>query len=149
MDYYMQEEKSHGRIEKREYRVFTGKEEIKRVLDAKWGHVGCLLMASVKIHYHLLDVAVSAKKYGSLAREHWKIENSLHWVLDIHFKEDSSTANTDNALANLALFRKIALILQSWIRQCQKTTKKRMIDFMTNLDLFKRLVFEVIPDNVG
>ncbi len=113
MDDYVQEEKNHGRIEKREYHVFTGQEEIKRVLDTKWEHVRCLGMAkltrksgstvSVEIHYHLLDAAVSAQKYGSLAREHWEIENSLHWVLDINFKEDASTADADNALANLAL----------------------------------------------
>ncbi len=160
LDHHIQEEKDHERIEKREYRVFTGQEEIKRVLGTKWGHVGCLGMAkltrkrgsavSAEIHYHLLDVAVSAKKYGGLAREHWKIENSLHWVLDIHFKADSSTANTDNALANLALLRKIAFNLTKLDpTMAKKTTKKRMIDFMTDLDLFKRLVFEVIPDNAG
>lgn len=160
MDYYMQEEKSHGRIEQREYRVFTEQEEIKRVLDAKWGHVECLGMAKLtrksgstvsrEIHYHLLDTAVSAKKYGSLAREHWEIENSLHWVLDIHFREDASTANADNALANLALLRKIAFNFTKLDpAMAKKPTKKRMIDLMTDLDLFKRLVFEVIPDNAG
>ncbi len=107
-------------------------------------------IASVEIHYHLLDVAVSAQKYGSLAREHWEIENSLHWVLDIHFKEDASTANADNALTNLALLRKIAFNFTKLDpAMAKKTTKKRMIDFMTDLDLFKRLIFEVIPDNAG
>lgn len=160
MDYYMKEEKNHGRIEKREYRVYTEQKEIKRILGKKWGHVGCLGMAkltrksgstvSTEIHYHLLDVEVTAEKYGSLAREHWKIENGLHWILDIHFKEDSSTANTDHALANLALLRKIAFNFTKLDpAMAKKTTKKRMIDFMTDLDLFKRLVFEVIPDNAG
>lgn len=103
---------------------------------------------SEEIHYHLLDTAVSAKEYGSLAREHWGIENNLHWVLDIHFREDASTANADNALANLALLRKIAFNFTKLDpAMAKKTTKKRMIDFMTDLDLFKRLVFEVIPDH--
>lgn len=156
MDYYMQEEKSHGRIEKREYRVFVEQEEIKSVLSTKWEHVECLGMAkltgkngntvSEEIHYHLLDTAVSAKEYGSLAREHWEIENSLHWVLDIHFREDACTANADHALANLALLRKIAFNFTKLDPEmAKKSTKKRMIDFMTDVDLFKRLVFEVIP----
>ena len=86
------------------------------------------------------------KKYGSLAREHWEIENSLHWVLDIHFREDASTANADNALANLALLRKIAFNFTKLDPEtAKKTTKKKMIDFMTDVELFKRLVFEVIP----
>lgn len=160
MDCFVEEEKNHGRIEKREYRVFTGQEEIKRVLDKKWEHVECLGMAklvrksesavSEEIHYHLLDATVSSEKYGRLAREHWEIENSLHWVLDVHFHEDASTANTDNALANLALLRKIAFNFTKLDPvMAKKTTKKRMIDFMTDLDLFKRLVFEIIPDNIG
>ena len=160
MECFLQEEKNHGRIEKREYRVFTGQEEIKRVLDKKWEHVECLGMAkltrksgsavSEEIHYHLLDTTVSAEKYGRLAREHWEIENSLHWVLDIHFHEDASTAKKDNALANLALLRKIAFNFTKLDpAMAKKTTKKRMIDFMTDLDLFKRLVFEIIPGNMG
>lgn len=88
------------------------------------------------------------KKYGRLAREHWGIENSLHWILDIHFREDASTANTDHALANLALLRKIAFNFTKLDpAMAKKTTKKRMIDFMTDLDLFRRLVFEIIPGN--
>ena len=158
LDYYVQEEKNHGRIEKREYRVFSEKEEIKNVLDKKWEHVECMGIAkltrktgeiiSEEIHYHLLDTAVSAKEYGSLAREHWMVENSLHWILDIHFREDASTANADNALANLALLRKIAFNFTKLDPvMAKKTTKKRMIDFMTDLDLFKRLVYDVIPNS--
>lgn len=158
MDYYVQEEKNHGRIEKREYRVFSEKEEIKKVLDKKWEHVECMGIAkltrktgdaiSEEIHYHLLDTAVSAKKYGNLAREHWMVENSLHWILDIHFREDASTANAGNALANLALLRKIAFNFTKLDPvMAKKTTKKRMIDFMTDLDLFKRLVYDVIPNS--
>lgn len=158
MDYFMQEEKGYGRIEKREYRICTEREEIKRVLDNKWEYVECIGMAvltrrmgdtvSVETHYHLLDTVVSAEKYGSLAREHWEIENGLHWVLDIHFKEDWSTANTGNALANLALLRKTAFNFTKLdASMAKKTTRKRMIDFMTDIDLFKRLVYEVIPDS--
>lgn len=158
MDMYSEIQKDHGRIEKREYRIFAEGDEIKKVLDPKWGHVNCLGMArltrqagesiSREIHYHLLDTVVSAEKYGQLARGHWEIENGLHWVLDIHFKEDASTANEDNALANLALLRKIAFNFTKLDpAMAKKSTKKKMIDFMTDLELFRKLVFEVIPDN--
>lgn len=66
----------------------------------------------------------------------------------IHFKEDASTANEDNALANLALLRKIAFNFTKLDPgMAKKSTKKKMIDFMTDLELFRKLVFEVIPDN--
>lgn len=158
MDTYSETHKDHGRIEKREYRIFSEGSEIKRILDPKWEHVNCLGMAvltrqtggsvSREMHFHLLDTVVSAEKYGQLARGHWEIENGLHWILDIHFKEDSSTANEDNALANLALLRKIAFNFTKLDPEmAKKSTKKKMIDFMTDLELFRKLVFEVIPDN--
>ncbi len=91
---------------------------------------------------------MSADEYGKLARGHWGIENSLHWILDIHFKEDASTANKGNSIANLALLRKIAFNFTKLDEGMKKkTTKKKMIDFMTDLELFKRFVFEVIPEN--
>ena len=44
-------------------------------------------------------------------RGHWGIENSLHWVLDIAFREDDSRVRKDNAPENLAVLRHIALNL--------------------------------------
>lgn len=158
MDTHSEVQKDHGRIEKREYRTFAESDEIKKLLDPKWKHVSCLGMArltrqtgdtlSREIHFHLLDTMVSAERYGQLARGHWEIENGLHWILDIHFKEDASTANADNALANLALLRKIAFNFTKLDPALsRKSTKKKMIDYMTDLELFRRLVYEVIPEN--
>ena len=42
------------------------------------------------------------------ARAHWRIENSLHWMLDVHLNEDRSRARKDNAPANTALINRIA-----------------------------------------
>ena len=47
----------------------------------------------------------------SAIRGHWGIENSLHWVLDIAFREDDSRVRKDNAPENLAVMRHIALNL--------------------------------------
>lgn len=44
-------------------------------------------------------------------RAHWGIENSLHWVLDVQFREDDCRVRKDNAPANLATIRHIALNL--------------------------------------
>jgi predicted transposase YbfD/YdcC len=53
----------------------------------------------------------SAEKIASAARKHWAIENSLHWVLDVAFREDESRARKDHSAENLATIRHIAMNL--------------------------------------
>lgn len=156
MDSFRETQKDHGRIEKREYYIYGDEKEVAGMLDPKWVHVKCLGMArltrdneetvSKEVHFHLLDKHIGAEEYAHLARGHWSIENSLHWVLDIHFGEDSSTANADNAISNLALLRKIAFNFTKLDPAMEKkTTKKKMIDYLTDLSLFKKLIYEIIP----
>ncbi len=134
----------------------SNKDEIATILGNKWEHVQCIGIARLKrktendesceTHYHILDTTISAKKYASLARGHWEIENGLHGILDIHFKEDLSTSNAVRAIENLALLRKIAFNFTKLDPAMQnKTVKKKMIDYMTDISLFKKLIFEVIP----
>lgn len=52
---------------------------------------------------------VSAKRFGALIRAHWSIENNLHWVLDVTFKEDA--CRIAKAAKNYGVLRKMALNL--------------------------------------
>lgn len=64
--------------------------------------------------YYVLSKYMSPKRLLQVARDHWGIENRLHWVLDVHFAEDGNRARKDNAPENFALVRKFALnILQA------------------------------------
>ena len=60
-----------------------------------------------------------AQEFAEAVRGHWGIENGLHWVLDVAFREDESRVRIGNAPENLALLRRIALTL---LRQ-EKTAK--------------------------
>ena len=51
------------------------------------------------------------QKYAKLIREHWGIENGLHWHLDLTFREDDSRVRKDNRPMNLNIFRKFGLFL--------------------------------------
>ena len=62
-------------------------------------------------HYSISSHAGSAKAFGELVRGHWGIENELHWVLDVVFREDDSRTRSGHAAANLAMVRKVALAL--------------------------------------
>lgn len=118
---YKVKEQGHGREETRYYRSLTGLVE---PLDpsGKWSNLNSVGMAkyfNVKkdgtVHlerrYYLSSLSLDAKELAKVIRKHWTIENQLHWVLDVQFNEDSSRIRKDNAPANLAVIRHIALNL--------------------------------------
>ena len=61
--------------------------------------------------YYLSDQKPDADQFQKLIRQHWGIENSCHWVLDVVWDEDSSRIRKGNAAENVALLRKLALNL--------------------------------------
>jgi predicted transposase YbfD/YdcC len=61
-------------------------------------------------HYYVSSHAGTAEELGALIRGHWGIE-SMHWVLDVAFREDDSRVREGHAGANLAMLRKAALAL--------------------------------------
>lgn len=62
-------------------------------------------------HYYLTSHAGTASALAALIRSHWEIENGLHWVIDVAFREDESRTRDLNAGANLALLRRVAVSL--------------------------------------
>jgi predicted transposase YbfD/YdcC len=62
-------------------------------------------------HYYLTNAGGSAAEFADWVRGHWGIENGLHWVLDVAFREDASRTRDRNAGANLAMMRKVAVSL--------------------------------------
>ena len=64
---------------------------------------------TVETRYFISSLTGSAERFARAAREHWAIENSLHYVLDVTMNEDKSRIRKDNAPENLATLRKIAL----------------------------------------
>jgi predicted transposase YbfD/YdcC len=65
----------------------------------------------VTIRYFISSWDASAQAFLKAIREHWQIENGLHWVLDIAFREDESRIRKDHAPQNMALLRHLALNL--------------------------------------
>ena len=65
---------------------------------------------------------LAAAEAARVVRAHWGVENQLHWVLDVAFREDDARARKGHAAANLATVRKLALNLLK-----QETSAKRGI----------------------
>jgi predicted transposase YbfD/YdcC len=61
------------------------------------------------VRYFLLSKYMSATKLLRTVRSHWRIENQLHWVLDVVLAEDGNRARRDNGPENLAILRRLAL----------------------------------------
>lgn len=61
--------------------------------------------------FYISSLPPEAKLIGKAGREHWAIENNLHWVLDVIFREDECRIRKDNAPQNVAVTRHIALNL--------------------------------------
>lgn len=57
--------------------------------------------------YLISSLKADAEKILEASRQHWQIENGLHWILDVAFREDHSQVRTQNAAENLALLRRL------------------------------------------
>jgi predicted transposase YbfD/YdcC len=68
-------------------------------------------VAGSETRYFIGSAAGTAEEYLSWVRGHWGIENSLHWVLDVCFREDDQRHRAGNSAENLAWLRKLALCL--------------------------------------
>ena len=125
----------HGRIEKREYYV---ENDIGWLRDRhpEWerlsGIGACVSTVTEKektvtaVNYTIYSrPGMTAEEYGGSARAHWGIENSLHWVLDIAFREDESRIRAGNAAENMNIARHIGINLLKQEKSCKMGTASK------------------------
>lgn len=118
-DHYQTTEKDHGRLEER---CYWSTEDLDWFQDkSEWKGlqtIGCVEAkrtiqgkTSVERRYYLSSLKRDAKELARAVRAHWSIENNLHWVLDVVFREDESRVRIGHAAENFALLRRAALQL--------------------------------------
>lgn len=122
---YTQVEKGHGRIETRSCTVMDMPNELKKLHNWPGLQTVVEIESTREIkakktqekRYYISSVSVGAKEMLGCVRSHWAIENSLHYVLDIAFKDDASRIRQGNGPLNLGIVKHMALNL---LRQAQR-----------------------------
>ena len=72
-------------------------------------HIGDKI--TYETRYYISSLPNNAKQFGNAARGHWGIENGLHWILDVAFREDDRRIRMGHAPTNLGIIRHFALNL--------------------------------------
>jgi predicted transposase YbfD/YdcC len=115
----------HGRIESRKYRVITQKEGGNLGVNPfeRWPDLNSLIeVQSLRVNkktgefseetrYYISSAIIEAKEFSKSIRAHWEVENKLHWVLDVVFREDDCRNKAGHSAENFSLLRHFALNL--------------------------------------
>ena len=134
IDTHRSVDKDHGRIEIREC---ICSEEIDWLKPSLKGWNGIRTIAMVKAtriigdqesqesRYYVSSLAPNAELLSTAVRAHWGVENSVHWVLDMVFREDESRMRMGNSPENFAILRRVALNLVRRDVSSKKSLKGR------------------------
>lgn len=115
----VQENKGHGRVETRKCKVIHRVDMLDE--ENQWKGLRSVIQIestrelkkekTTEVRYYISSLKAGANTFNHAVRMHWGIENSLHWVLDLAFREDDCRKRNDNSAQNFALIRKFALNL--------------------------------------
>lgn len=140
----------HGRIETRKYAMTS---DIDWLQDKEnWAGLKSLGMVestrevngehSHEKRYYMSSLESKAEKFATAVRSHWGIENSVHWVLDIAFREDESRIRKGSAPENFAALRHIALNLLKNNKSFKGSFKTKRLNAAMDTEYLEEVVFK-------
>jgi len=133
-DYHEEVEKKHGRYDIRKYWIINAPSTLHRA--EKWKKlqtIGKVVREStignkttIDTRYFIGSIESDAKVFAKAVRSHWGVENSLHWRLDVTFREDDSRIRIGHAPACMSTLRHICLNLLQKEASKLSIKKKRL-----------------------
>lgn len=119
-DFHKQVTKGHGRLEIRECWVIADPVAFEYIRHYEgWADLTAIVCLKrerriadniqQETAYYITSLAGDAHKILTAIRGHWSIENGLHWVMDVTFREDDMRIRKDNSAQNMVVLRHIAL----------------------------------------
>jgi predicted transposase YbfD/YdcC len=119
-------DKGHGRLEERQCTVTENIGWLKK-RHSKWEEINSIVeiksrreikdKVTMESRYYISSLPASADKILNASRQHWGVENKLHWVLDISFNDDQCRIRKGNAPRNIAVIKKAVLNLLHIIKK--------------------------------
>ena len=128
----------HGRIETRKCSVYTDLSHIEN--PNRWKELKCLVAIEAtrinkmtghqesETRLYISSLEPDAEKINQSIREHWGIENSLHWVLDVSFGEDKSRKRDGNSAQNFSIINRMALNMLKNEKSKKRSVKGKRLD---------------------
>jgi len=147
-------QKDHGRIQKRTCRIITDVDRVCQKDD--WPALSSLIEITTSrtimatgitenpTRHYISSVTANAEYFNTAIREHWGIENRLHWVLDVCFAEDGSTKKSGASALNFSCITKIALNLLYQSNQKKGSKKLSMKRKRTKADRNPDYLFSLL-----
>ena len=148
---YVEVEKGHGRQEERRYYQITAPSYLHG--RSEWKGLKTI-GAAVRIYeengvrksdtrYYLSSLRRNGKRFANAVRNHWGIENSLHWSLDMTYREDESRVRNRTFAENLSWLRRFTLsLIKQHPGKQSNIMKRRMagwsVDFLMQILTGKR-----------
>jgi predicted transposase YbfD/YdcC len=140
-------DEGHGRIDERSYYLAKVPRDFAPRADWPWVKaIGYAVRItrhadgteSDEVRYYLSSRYLSGKRFGEAVRGHWSIE-SMHWVLDVNFREDDSRTRERNLGNNLSWLRRFAVTLLK--RHPEKDSLRgKMMSCMLNTDFLSQVL---------
>jgi predicted transposase YbfD/YdcC len=152
LDSYEMTDQGHGRHEIRRYWTTDTLDRVST--RAQWSDLQAVGMVesertlegetTVESRYYILSLPSNAQTFGNAVRAHWGIENSVHWVLDVTFREDESRIRMGHGPENFAILRHIALNLLREETSFKGSIKTKRLKCGWN-DAYLSKVLNVVP----
>jgi len=156
LSFYSSSNKDHGRIEKRECYVCN---DVSFINDKNvWANLKSIILVrnyreeygnlSIDDRYYISDLVLSAQDFSVIVRKHWSIENNLHWILDVHFREDLSLSKKNNAISNFSIVRKFCYNLTKLDDNLNHLTiKKRLANYQYDISNIENILISIFNNS--
>jgi predicted transposase YbfD/YdcC len=148
--YYKTFEKDHGRIEQREYWVTDDIDWLSMKKDWDKFQSICMMKSkrtvkdytTTETWFFISSLPADGKTIGDAIRSHWGIENSLHWSLDMAFREDESRKRIEQSAENYAILRHITLNLLKQEKSCKRSIAGKRLLAGWDANYLEKVLFQ-------